>query len=181
MGERIAIVDGDITAQRVDAIVNAANNTLLGGSGVDGAIHRVAGPKLLEECQSLGGCETGDAKVTRGYNLPARWVIHTVGPIWSGGGQEEADLLASCYRRCLALASQHLFRTIAFPAISTGAYGFPVELATQIAVKEVVSHLKQDLSIEQVIFVCFNDRTYQDYLAAVGKLDEITHKIPGVN
>ena len=179
--ECISVIQGDITEQRVDAIVNAANNTLVGGSGVDGAIHRSAGPELLEACRGLGGCDTGDAKVTKGYNLPARWVIHTVGPIWSGGGHQEADLLASCYRRCLALASQHQFRTIAFPAISTGAYGFPVALATEIAVREVASYLKQDSSIEQVIFVCFNDRTHQDYLTAVGKLNEISHKIPGVN
>ena len=173
--DSISVIQGDIVEQQVDAIVNAANNTLLGGEGVDGAIHRAAGPELLKECRGLGGCDTGDAKITRGYDLPARWVIHTVGPIWSGGGQGEADLLASCYRRCLALASQHQFQTIAFPAVSTGVYGFPVELATQIAVREVAGHLKQDSSLEQVIFVCFNDRTYQDYLATVGKLDEISH------
>ena len=161
---------------RVDAIVNAANNTLLGGGGVDGAIHRAAGPELLEECRALGGCDTGDAKITKGYNLPAKWVIHTVGPIWAGGGQGELGLLAKCYQRCFAIANQHQIKTIAFPAISAGAYGFPMCLASEIAVRETASHLEEDSSIEQVIFVCFNDRAYESYS---GQLREMGVTIDG--
>jgi len=167
MTERIAVVRYDITLLRVDAIVNAANNSLLGGAGVDGAIHRAAGPELLEECRSLGGCPTGDAKITRGYNLPSRYVVHTVGPVWQGGGHEEDELLARCYRSCFALAEQHSVRTIAFPAISTGAYGFPLERATAIAVGETRAFLGKNTYLESVTFVCFSERAYQSYLATL--------------
>ncbi len=165
--DRIAVIQGDITQQRVDAIVNAANNSLLGGGGVDGAIHKAAGPELLKECRQLNGCATGEAKITKGYNLPARWVIHTVGPIWYGGNQGEDELLASCYRSCLALAEQYQIRTIAFSAISTGVYGFPVERASQIAVTEIQRFLESNNSLEQVILVCFSERSYNSYLRAV--------------
>jgi O-acetyl-ADP-ribose deacetylase (regulator of RNase III) len=163
MSERIEIVEGDITQLKVDAIVNAANTTLLGGGGVDGAIHRAAGPKLLEECRTLGGCPTGEAKITQGYNLPAKHVIHTVGPVWHGGGHHEDDLLASCYRRSLELAAQHALRTIAFPAISTGVYAFPLDRATKIAVREVSDFLKQSPQLQKVIFVCFGHQAYETY------------------
>ena len=167
MPERIAVVQDDITLLRVDAIVNAANNSLLGGEGVDGAIHRAAGAELLEECRGLGGCPTGDAKITRGYNLPARNVVHTVGPVWQGGGYGEDELLARCYRSCFALVEQHSIRTIAFPAISTGAYGFPLERATAIAVSETSAFLEANTSLETVTFVCFSERAYRCYLAAL--------------
>ena len=167
MPDRVTVVMGDITQQEIDAIVNAANNSLLGGGGVDGAIHRAAGPGLLEECRGLGGCDTGDAKITQGYDLPARWVIHTVGPIWSGGGANEDTLLAQCYRRCFDLAEERGIKTIAFPAISAGAYGFPMEQATHIAVSEVKRLLEAALSVESVTFVCFNDLAYQTYLTTV--------------
>ena len=165
ISERIIVVEGDITEQRVDAIVNAANTTLLGGGGVDGAIHRAAGPRLLEECRTLGGCSTGQAKITKGYNLPAKWVIHTVGPIWRGGDQREDELLASCYRASLELAVEKGIRTIAFPAISTGVYGFPLERATAIAVSEAKSFLEKNLSLEKVVFVCFGRRAHDCYLS----------------
>ena len=165
MSDRITVVEGDITRQHVDAIVNAANSSLLGGGGVDGAIHRAAGPELLAECRTLGGCPTGQAKITRGYRLPAKWVIHTVGPVWHGGDRGEDELLASCYRNSLALAVAHGIRTIAFPAISTGVYGFPLDRATKIAVTEVTRFLEADASVEQVIFVCFGRRTYEVYSA----------------
>jgi O-acetyl-ADP-ribose deacetylase (regulator of RNase III) len=153
--DRIEVVEGDIARQAVDAIVNAANTTLLGGGGVDGAIHRAAGPELLEECRKLGGCATGQAKITKAYRLPAKWVIHTVGPVWRGGRHGEDELLASCYRSCFVLAEQQGIRTIAFPSISTGAYGFPMERAARIAVRETKEFLERNTSVEKVRLVCF--------------------------
>jgi O-acetyl-ADP-ribose deacetylase len=157
----VEVVRGDITAQRVDAIVNAANSSLLGGGGVDGAIHRAGGPAILEECRLLGGCETGDAKATGGGNLPARWVIHTVGPVWRGGSQGEEELLASCHRRALDVARELGARSVAFPAISTGVYGYPVELAAPVAVGAVRGH---DLDV--VRFVLFGDEAYDAFCRA---------------
>jgi O-acetyl-ADP-ribose deacetylase (regulator of RNase III) len=160
---RMTIVQGDITRLDVDAIVNAANPTLLGGGGVDGAIHRAAGPGLLEECRVLGGCPTGEARITRGHGLKARWVIHTVGPVWKGGGHREHELLAGCYRNSLALAGERAIATIAFPAISTGAYGFPIEEACRIALGEVERSLADLPSIREVSFVCFDAATLDHY------------------
>lgn len=168
MTGRYLIVQGDITKQKVDAIVNAANNALLGGGGVDGAIHRVAGPELLAECRGLHGCKTGEAKITRGYRLPAQWVIHTVGPIWQGGKNHEESLLASCYRNALALAVANGVKTIAFPSISTGVYRFPVDKAAAIASCEIEAFLKDNNSMEQIIMVCFDEKTYRCYNEAAG-------------
>jgi O-acetyl-ADP-ribose deacetylase len=163
MNHKISILKTDITTLAVDAIVNAANSSLLGGGGVDGAIHRTAGPELLEECRLLGGCKTGHAKITKGYRLPARFVIHTVGPIWNGGNHDEHELLASCYRNCFALARKQSLRTLAFPAISCGIYRFPVDQAVEIAVRETVAELNTNDSIEKVIFACFGDEVFSAY------------------
>lgn len=171
---KISIDLGDITQQRVDAIVNAANSSLLGGGGVDGAIHRAAGRELLEECRQLGGCETGQAKITGGYRLPAKWIIHTVGPIWNGGSQGEDELLAQCYQNSLQLAVDHDIRSIAFPAISTGIYGFPLDRATQIALTETIDFLSKEDGIDRVIFVCFSESAHQCYRST---LAEIVSKI----
>ncbi|WP_242039700.1 O-acetyl-ADP-ribose deacetylase [Anabaena sphaerica] len=163
MPERLIPIQGDITKLQVEAIVNAANNSLLGGGGVDGAIHRAAGSELLQECRQLNGCATGEAKITKGYKLPAKWVIHTVGPVWKGGNQGEDNLLASCYLHSLALAEEHNIKTIAFPAISTGVYGFPIERATKIAVTQVNKFLQSHNSPKQVLFVCFSQDAYLMY------------------
>lgn len=159
----IELIKGDITKVDADAIVNAANTTLLGGGGLDGAIHRAAGPALLEECRRLGGCETGKAKLTKGYNLPAKWIIHTVGPIWQGGSMAEDELLANCYLNSLKLAVENSIKTIAFPAISTGAYRFPIERAAKIAVREVKNFLKEHGQIEEVKFSCFDEAAFTVY------------------
>jgi O-acetyl-ADP-ribose deacetylase (regulator of RNase III) len=167
VSNRIAVIAGDITKQRVDAIVNAANTTLLGGGGVDGAIHRAAGPELLAECRTLGGCATGHAKITRGYKLPAKWVIHTVGPVWRDGNHCEDELLASCYRSCFALVEQHGIKTVAFPCISTGAYGFPMDRAARIAMRETKSFLERNRPVEKVILVCFGASALEIHEAAL--------------
>lgn len=165
----LEVYKGDITRLAVDAVVNAANRTLLGGGGVDGAIHRAAGPGLLAECRSLGGCGTGDAKITAGYDLPARHIIHTVGPVWHGGGQDEAALLASCYRRSIEVAAQHGVRSIAFPAISTGVYGYPPERAAVTAVAAVRKALGEVPDAPtRVIFTCFDEATYRLYQKELG-------------
>lgn len=165
----LEIFEGDITALDVDAIVNAANSSLLGGGGVDGAIHRAAGPGLLEECRKLGGCKTGQAKITGGHKLKARHVIHAVGPIWHGGGHGEDDLLASCYRESLRLAGEHRLRSIAFPAISTGVYGFPLERATRIAM-ETVAEEASKAGLERVVFACFGAEAAARYRAEIARV-----------
>ena len=166
---RIAVIHGDITRQNVDAIVNAANTSLLGGGGVDGAIHHAAGPMLLDECRDLGGCETGSAKITRGYRLPAKWVIHTVGPVWRGGDRGEDDLLARCYRNSLELARLHGLATVAFPSISTGAYGFPVDRACRIALCVIREFQRANTLPEKVTIVCFDQATRRSYLDALAE------------
>ena len=167
ISHRLAVIAGDITQQRVNAIVNAANSTLLGGGGVDGAIHRAAGPELLAECRTLGGCATGHAKITKGYKLPAQWVIHTVGPVWHDGQHGEDELLASCYQSCFALVEQHGIRTVAFPSISTGAYGFPMNRAARIAVRETKDFLERNRSVEQMTLVCFGASALEIHQAAL--------------
>lgn len=174
--DRISVIQGDITKEAVDAIVNAANRSLLGGGGVDGAIHRAAGPRLLEECRTLNGCDTGGAKITDGYNLPADYVIHTVGPVWYGGNHDEDRLLASCYRMSLELASEHKLKSVAFPSISTGAYRFPFERASHIAVWETMAFLAEHDLPGHVRFVCFSRGDYETYREVLNKAKEGTKK-----
>jgi O-acetyl-ADP-ribose deacetylase len=170
MAGRITVVQGDITKQEVDAIVNAANETLRGGGGVDGAIHRAAGPELLEECIKIGGCPTGEARITKGYRLPAKYVIHTVGPVWHGGDRGEPEKLAACYRNALRLAAENGVRTIAFPGISTGVYGYPLEAATRLAMATVRDCLTELLEIEEVRFVTFGERATEVAERALAEL-----------
>ena len=168
---KIQIIQGDITKQAVDAIVNAANCSLLGGGGVDGAIHRAAGPELLAECRTLNGCATGQAKITKGYRLPAKYVIHTPGPVWHGGSHGEAELLASCYRSCLTLAREHGCKTVEFPSISTGVYHFPLEQAAEIAISTITAFLETAPELQQVRMVCFDARTKAHYDQALARLE----------
>ena len=170
MYERIEIIEGDITKQHVDAIANAANCSLLGGGGVDGAIHRAAGPQLLAECRTLHGCDTGKAKIAKGYNLPAKYVLHTPGPVWHGGGRGEPELLAGCYRSCLELASGAGCKTVDFPSISTGVYGYPLEKAAPTAITAVRDYLETHPEIERVRMVCFDGRTKAAYDKALAAL-----------
>ena len=167
--QRLSIIEDDITRIQTDAIVNAANESLLGGGGVDGAIHRAAGPGLLAECRMLGGCPTGGARITGGHNLPAKWVIHTVGPVWKGGGRDEERSLRSCYENSLELARIYNARSVAFPAISTGAYGFPSDRAAHIATQAIGNHLRKDRSLERVYLVCFDRQTYVEYFVALDR------------
>jgi O-acetyl-ADP-ribose deacetylase len=170
MEPRVQIIAGDITKLAVDAIVNAANTSLLGGGGVDGAIHRAAGPELLEETRTIGGCPTGEARVSKGYRLPAKWVIHTVGPIWGGGNRNEDGLLANCYRNSFKAAKEKGVKTIAFPSISTGAYGFPLERATEIALRETKKFLAEEETVTKVVFVCFGENVLNTYKEAAKKI-----------
>ena len=167
---KIKLIKGDITKVKIEAIVNAANKTLLGGGGVDEAIHKAAGPRLLEECRKLGGCETGEAKITKGYNLPAKYIIHTVGPVWKGGNSREEERLASCYRNSLKLAVEHNIESIAFPSISTGAYRFPIKKAVSIALEEVRNFLQECNQLEEVIFVLFSDEDFKTYKKVYKKI-----------
>jgi O-acetyl-ADP-ribose deacetylase len=165
LDKRISIIIGDITKQETEAIVNAANTSLLGGGGVDGAIHRAAGKQLLEECKTLNGCPTGEAKITKGYNLKAKYVIHTVGPVWNGGKYNEEEKLANCYRNSLLLAVKNKITSISFPSISTGVYRFPVERASMIALSAIDNFLKKDKTLQSVVIVCFDKNTYDTYLS----------------
>lgn len=173
MDNRVEVMQGDITTLAVDAVVNAANSTLLGGGGVDGAIHAAAGPGLLRECRRLGGCPAGEARITGGYGLPAKHVIHTVGPVWRGGTGGEDELLASCYRNCFRLMVENNLKSIAFPSISTGAYGFPVERASRIAVREIAGFLAGNNTVERVVVVCFGQRVYDAYMEAIKGLGDL--------
>jgi O-acetyl-ADP-ribose deacetylase len=167
--EKLAVIEGDITQQRVDAIVNAANESLMAGGGVSGAIHRAAGLGLQEECIKLKWCDEGEAKITKGYNLPAKWVIHTVGPVWEGGDFQEDAVLSQCYSSCFEYVDKYNIKTIAFPAISTGSYGFPVDRATRIAVEAAKLFLKKSNTIEKILFVCFDKETYDSYILNLEK------------
>jgi len=169
MTSKIEVVKTDITTLAVDAIVNAANESLLGGGGVDGAIHRAAGAELLAECRTLNGCETGRAKITKGYKLPAKFVIHTVGPVWGGGKRGEPELLQGCYQSVFEIARENGIRTLAFPAISCGVYGYPIEKAVEIAVRETRVELARSLDVEKVIFACFGDEVYEAYERELGR------------
>jgi O-acetyl-ADP-ribose deacetylase (regulator of RNase III) len=168
MASRLSVILADITTLRVDAVVNAANTTLLGGGGVDGAIHAAAGPELLAECRALNGCPTGEARLTKGYGLPALYVIHTVGPVWQGGTHNEADLLAKAYRSCFAIVREKGFLTVAFPSISTGAYHFPLRWAAEIAVREINTALESNPKLQAVTIACFDERTLSAYQSAAG-------------
>ena len=173
---KLSLTVGDITKQKTDAIVNAANSSLMGGGGVDGAIHRAGGPKILEECMKIrekqGGCDTGEAVITTGGNLPAKYVIHTVGPIWEGGNRKEPELLANCYKNSLKLAVENGIKTVSFPSISTGAYGYPIDQAATVALKAVIDFLKKDDSLNEVIFVLFNDSIYKSYENVLKSISE---------
>ncbi len=171
----IEITQANITQLPVEAIVNAANSSLLGGGGVDGSIHRAAGPELVHECRLLGGCKTGQAKITRGYKLPATWIIHTVGPVWQGGFSGEPELLAACYRNSLNIAVERQIQTIAFPAISCGVYGYPVDQAAAIALRETTEFLKGDHELEKVIFACFTQETHEAYTKALSRVIQPDH------
>ena len=173
ISDRIVIIQGNIVKLEVDAVVNAANSTLLGGGGVDGAIHRASGPELLEECKGLKGCATGEAKITKGYFLPAKWIIHTVGPVWQGGQKGEDGLLASCYRKSLEIANEYAVKTIAFPAISTGAYNFPSKRAAGIAVSEIIKFLQENELPEKIFLVCFNKETCRHLQEALSGITKI--------